>query len=36
VTVDLAAPAGGVLVEQCAKIDQPLEIGQVLARIRPE
>ena len=34
VTVDLAAPASGVLVERCVEVDQALEVGQVLARIR--
>jgi pyruvate/2-oxoglutarate dehydrogenase complex dihydrolipoamide acyltransferase (E2) component len=34
VTVDLAAPVSGVLVERCVEIDQALEVGQVLARIR--
>jgi pyruvate/2-oxoglutarate dehydrogenase complex dihydrolipoamide acyltransferase (E2) component len=36
VTVDLAAPTSGMLVERCAKIDQPLEVGQLLAKIRPD
>ena len=36
VTVDLSAPATGLLVEQCVKIDDPLTIGQVLARIQPQ
>jgi len=36
VTVDLAAPASGVLAEKCAKTDERLTMGQVLARIRTE
>jgi pyruvate/2-oxoglutarate dehydrogenase complex dihydrolipoamide acyltransferase (E2) component len=36
VTVDLSAPASGVLVERCVKIDDPLQTGQVLARIQPD
>jgi len=36
VTVDLSAPATGVLVERCVAIDQPLAVGQVLARIQKE
>jgi pyruvate/2-oxoglutarate dehydrogenase complex dihydrolipoamide acyltransferase (E2) component len=36
VTVDLSAPASGVLIERCAKIDERLKSGQLLARIRPE
>jgi pyruvate/2-oxoglutarate dehydrogenase complex dihydrolipoamide acyltransferase (E2) component len=36
VTVDLSAPTSGVLAERCVKIDDRLEVGQVLARIRPE
>ena len=36
VTVDLAAPASGVLVERCVRTDERLTVGQVLARIRPE
>ena len=35
VTVDLAAPASGVLAEQCVKIDDLLAVGQLLARIQP-
>ncbi|HEY2410858.1 MAG TPA: lipoyl domain-containing protein [Pirellulaceae bacterium] len=35
VTVDLSAPASGILTEQCVKIDEPLTIGQLLARIQP-
>jgi pyruvate/2-oxoglutarate dehydrogenase complex dihydrolipoamide acyltransferase (E2) component len=35
VTVDLAAPASGILAEQCVKIDEPLTVGQLLARIQP-
>ena len=34
VTIDLAASATGVLVERCVEIDQPLVIGQLLARIQ--
>jgi 2-oxoglutarate dehydrogenase E2 component (dihydrolipoamide succinyltransferase) len=36
VTVDLAAPASGVLIERCAAVDQTLVAGQKLARIRPQ
>jgi pyruvate/2-oxoglutarate dehydrogenase complex dihydrolipoamide acyltransferase (E2) component len=36
VTVDFSAPASGVLIERCVGIDDPLEVGQLLARIRPE
>jgi pyruvate/2-oxoglutarate dehydrogenase complex dihydrolipoamide acyltransferase (E2) component len=36
VVVDLPAPAGGTVVERCAEVDQPLVVGQVLARIRPD
>jgi pyruvate/2-oxoglutarate dehydrogenase complex dihydrolipoamide acyltransferase (E2) component len=36
VTVDLSAPASGMLIERCVKIDDRLELGQVLARIRRE
>jgi pyruvate/2-oxoglutarate dehydrogenase complex dihydrolipoamide acyltransferase (E2) component len=35
VTVDLSAPASGLLVEQCVKIDDALTVGQILARIQP-
>ena len=35
VTVDLSAPATGVLVERCVKIDDQLTVGQLLARIEP-
>ena len=35
VAVDLSAPATGVLIEQCVRIDDPLTLGQVLARIQP-
>ena len=35
-TIDLPAPASGVLVERTAEIDQPLETGQVLAVIEVE
>jgi pyruvate/2-oxoglutarate dehydrogenase complex dihydrolipoamide acyltransferase (E2) component len=34
VTVDLAAPASGILVERCVRTDDRLTIGQVLARIQ--
>ena len=33
VTVDLAAPASGKLVERCAEVDQQLHINQLLAVI---
>jgi pyruvate/2-oxoglutarate dehydrogenase complex dihydrolipoamide acyltransferase (E2) component len=36
VAVDLPAPASGILVERCVTIDQPLESGQLLARIQPQ
>jgi pyruvate/2-oxoglutarate dehydrogenase complex dihydrolipoamide acyltransferase (E2) component len=36
VTVDLAAPASGVLAERCVRIDERLTAGQVLARIQTE
>ena len=36
VTIDLAAPVSGVLVERCVAVDAPLEVGQLLARIRPQ
>jgi pyruvate/2-oxoglutarate dehydrogenase complex dihydrolipoamide acyltransferase (E2) component len=35
-TVDLPAPATGVLIQRHVEIDQPLEIGQVLAVIEAE
>jgi pyruvate/2-oxoglutarate dehydrogenase complex dihydrolipoamide acyltransferase (E2) component len=35
VTIDLSAPASGLLVEQCVTIDDRLTTGQVLARIQP-
>jgi pyruvate/2-oxoglutarate dehydrogenase complex dihydrolipoamide acyltransferase (E2) component len=35
VTVDVSAPASGILAEQCVKIDEPLTVGQLLARIQP-
>ncbi len=34
VTVDLAAPASGILVERCVRTDDRLSIGQILARIQ--
>jgi len=34
VAVDLPSPATGVLIERCVSIDQPLETGQLLARIQ--
>jgi len=34
VTIDLAAPASGVLAERCVRVDEPLAPGQLLARIR--
>ena len=34
VTVDLPAPASGVLAERCVRIDDQLTVGQVLARIQ--
>ena len=33
VTVDLSAPANGVLVEVCVEEDEPLSVGQLLAVI---
>ena len=35
VTVDVSAPASGILAEQCVKIDEALTTGQLLARIQP-
>jgi pyruvate/2-oxoglutarate dehydrogenase complex dihydrolipoamide acyltransferase (E2) component len=35
VTVDVSAPASGILAEQCVKIDEHLKVGQLLARIQP-
>ena len=35
-TIDLQAPASGILVERTAEIDQPLETDQVLAVIEAE
>ena len=35
VTIDLSAPATGVLIEQCVRIDDPLMLGQLLARFQP-
>jgi pyruvate/2-oxoglutarate dehydrogenase complex dihydrolipoamide acyltransferase (E2) component len=35
VTIDLSAPATGVLAQQCVKIDDQLTVGQLLARIEP-
>jgi len=35
-TVDLSAPASGILVERCVRIDEELQTGQLLARIRPQ
>jgi pyruvate/2-oxoglutarate dehydrogenase complex dihydrolipoamide acyltransferase (E2) component len=35
VTVDLSAPATGVLAEQCVRIDDRITVGQRLARIEP-
>ena len=34
VTIDLPAPESGLLVERCADLDEPLESGQLLARIQ--
>ena len=36
VTVDLPAPASGILAEQCVRIDDPVTTGQVLARIESQ
>ena len=36
VTIDVPAPASGVLSERCVTTDEPLTVGQVLARIHPE
>ena len=36
VTVDLPAPVSGILIERCVEIDQPLAIGQALARIQED
>jgi pyruvate/2-oxoglutarate dehydrogenase complex dihydrolipoamide acyltransferase (E2) component len=35
VVIDLSAPATGILVEQCVKIDDRPALGQLLARIQP-
>jgi pyruvate/2-oxoglutarate dehydrogenase complex dihydrolipoamide acyltransferase (E2) component len=35
VTIELSAPASGTLIERCVDLDEPLEIGQILARIQP-
>ena len=35
VTVDLSAPASGILAEQCVRTDELLKVGQLLARIQP-
>ena len=35
VVIDLSAPATGMLVEQCVKIDDQPALGQLLARIQP-
>ena len=32
-TIDLAAPASGILVERCVPIDEPLHVDQLLAVI---
>ncbi len=34
VTVDLSAPASGILIERCVRTDDRLSIGQILARIQ--
>jgi pyruvate/2-oxoglutarate dehydrogenase complex dihydrolipoamide acyltransferase (E2) component len=34
VTIDLAAPASGILAERCVRVDDRLIVGQVLARIQ--
>lgn len=36
VTVDVSAPASGILAEQCVRIDETLTVGQILARIQPD
>ena len=36
VTVDLPAPANGVLVEVCVEEDEPLSVGQLLAVIESD
>jgi pyruvate/2-oxoglutarate dehydrogenase complex dihydrolipoamide acyltransferase (E2) component len=36
VTIDLSSPASGILAERCVTIDDPLQTGQLLARIRPQ
>ena len=35
-TIDLGAPASGVLMKQCAEIDENLAAGQILAVIAVE
>ena len=34
VTIDISAPASGVLIERCVKVDDRLSVGQLLARIQ--
>lgn len=36
VTVDLVAPASGLLVERCVHLDERLAVGQLLARIQAD
>jgi pyruvate/2-oxoglutarate dehydrogenase complex dihydrolipoamide acyltransferase (E2) component len=36
VVIDLSAPATGMLIERCVKIDDRLHVGQTLARIQPD
>jgi len=36
VTVDISAPAGGILAEQCVRIDDSVTPGQLLARIQTD
>jgi pyruvate/2-oxoglutarate dehydrogenase complex dihydrolipoamide acyltransferase (E2) component len=35
-TVDLPAPADGILVEKAASLDDEIQAGQILAVIRPD
>lgn len=35
-SIDLSAPATGVLVERCVEIDDTLHIGQILAIVESE
>lgn len=34
VTIDLPVPTSGVLIQRCVATDDPLQVGQLLARIQ--